>query len=120
SIVFASGSTYFFKAGSNPFGAAAPSSVLVFQTGSLFSDQTTISPSFSGRTYANFELNASAANLASVGGLPLSIDNLTVTAGTLNLNLTGNVTNKGNISVASGATLTFTPGSPATNGLMLN
>src|SRR2546427_561561 len=47
SIVFASGSTYFFKAGSNPFGAAAPSSVLVFQTGSLFSDQTTISPSFS-------------------------------------------------------------------------
>src|SRR5207249_5742582 len=50
SVVFASGSTFAQLAGSNPFAITAPASVVVFQTGSLFSDQMTGSPSFSGRT----------------------------------------------------------------------
>ncbi|HEX3100228.1 MAG TPA: NF038122 family metalloprotease, partial [Pyrinomonadaceae bacterium] len=57
SIIFASGSTYVGTGGSNPFGAQAPNSVTVFQTGSLYRYQSSVLPAFNGRTYANFELN---------------------------------------------------------------
>src|SRR6266849_510184 len=89
SIVFASGSTFNQLAGSNPFQKAQPASVVVFQTGSLFSLQANLTPSFSGRTYANFELNSAAASPVVTGGNAVSIDNLTITAGTLNFNMTG-------------------------------
>ncbi|MCY7329538.1 MAG: hypothetical protein LH618_13385, partial [Saprospiraceae bacterium] len=113
SIVFASGSIFAQIAGANPFGASAPNSVVVFQTGSLFKLNGSIGPSFSGRTYANFEYNAGATQSVN-GGSALSIDNLTVTSGTFNIGMTGTFNLKGNISVASGATLSFNPSSTAT------
>jgi CSLREA domain-containing protein len=115
SIIFANGSTFVFIAGSNPFGAGAPNSVVVFQSGSLYSQQGSGTPSFSGRTYANFELNV-AATITVTGGSAVSIDNLTITQGTLNFNMTATPGHaiKGNVSVASGATLNFNPASAGT------
>jgi hypothetical protein len=100
SVVFASGSTYVAIAGSNPFGAAAPNSVVTFQAGSLYSLQANLTPAFSGRTYANFEQNTN--NVITVtGGSAVSLDNLTVTLGTLNFNMTGSRhVIKGNILIA--------------------
>ncbi|HEV2721337.1 MAG TPA: hypothetical protein VG323_15045, partial [Thermoanaerobaculia bacterium] len=108
SVIFANGSTFVQIAGSNPFGAGQPSSVVVFQTGSLYKSQGT-TPAFSGRTYANFELVSGTASVN--GTAAVSIDNLTVTAGTLNWGMTTTVGHaiKGNISVAAGATLNFNP-----------
>ncbi|MDQ1639525.1 MAG: hypothetical protein QOF62_2864 [Pyrinomonadaceae bacterium] len=121
SIVFASGSTYVGTGGSSPFAATQPASVVIFQTGSLFKHQSTGTPSFSGRTYANFEMNI-ATTLTTTGGAAVSIDNLTVTQGTLNFNMTGTPGHaiKGNISVASGATLNFSPATAATVDLKGN
>jgi DNA/RNA endonuclease G (NUC1) len=103
-VIFASGSTYVFIGGATPFPAS------VFQTGSLFSAQGSATPSFSGRTYANFELKT-ASTITVTGGSAVSIDNLTITQGTLNFNMTGTPGHaiKGNISVALGATLNFNP-----------
>ncbi len=112
-IVFASGSTFISQAGSNPFGLSQPNSKVVFQSGSLFSHQQTNTPSFSGRTYANFELNAAGASISTTGGNPLSIDDLMVTDGTLHLGMTGVFNLRGNISVAAGKTLNFAPASTA-------
>ncbi len=113
SIVFASGSTYLALSGSNPFGAGGTSSVVVFQTGSLYKIAANLTPSFSGRTYANLEIDAPLAILNTTGTNPLSIDNLTITNGTLNYGVTGPATGlhqiKGNIYVATGAVLNFAP-----------
>ena len=113
SVIFASGSTYVAIAGANPFGAGQPSSVVVFQTGSLFKSQGS-APAFSGRTYANFELVSGTQSVT--GGAASSVDNLTVTGGTLNYGMTGMPGHaiKGNISVAATATLNFNPASAAT------
>jgi len=122
SVVFASGSTFVYIAGSNPFGAGQPSSVVVFQSGSLFSSQGTGAPAFSGRTYADFELNNGAAVVSATGGGATSINNFTITAGTFNFGMTGTPGHsiKGNISVAAGATLNFNPATTATPTLNLN
>jgi Secretion system C-terminal sorting domain len=119
SIVFASGSTFIFIAGSNPFGATQPSSVVVFQAGSLYKHQGSGTPGFSGRSYANFELNIAATTITVTGGFAVSINNLTITAGTLNFNMTLNPGHsiKGNIAVASGATLNFAPATAGTVNL---
>ena len=71
SVVFANGSTFIFIAGSNPFGAGQPSSVVVFQTGSLYRHQSNLTPGASGRTYANFELNIAATTITITGGSAL-------------------------------------------------
>ncbi len=114
-VIFNSGSTFIQNGGgvanANPFGLAAPASKVVFNTGSLYKQQQIGAISLTGRTYANFELNYSAANAIANGGTPTSIDNLTITAGQLNINLTGGVNIKGNILVAAGQTLTFNPAS---------
>jgi len=110
-VIFASGSTYVYQAGSNPFGATQPASVLSFQPGSLYSHQSGNAPGFSGRTYANFEINNTGAAINATGAGLCQFNNFTITAGTLNLNLTGNINIYGNVSVANGATLTFTPAS---------
>jgi hypothetical protein len=119
SIIFANGSTYVSGAGSNPFGASAPNAVAVFQAGSLYSHQQTGAPSFSGRTYSNVEINASGFNVSASGGNACVINNFTMTQGTLNFNLTGTPGHaiKGNISVATGATLNFNPASATTINL---
>lgn len=110
-IVFSAGSTFVSQAGSNPFGLNAPNSKVVFQTGSLYRHEQTGLPAFSGRTYADFELNASAYNSSSTGGSPCVMDDLTITAAnTMNLNLTGGIAIKGDISIVTG-TLGFSPAS---------
>ncbi len=114
SVVFTNGSTYDQGAGSNPFGAAAPSSVVVWQSGSLYRFTAAGgAPSLSGRTYANFEY-ASSQTVNATGGSALTMNNLTVSSGTLNLNLTGGVTINGDVQVSSGATLGFNPASANT------
>jgi len=116
SVIFANGSTYIAQSGSNPFGASQPNSVVVFQTGSLFKVIANLTPAFSGRTYANFEMDATGALVTTSGGSPVSIDNLTITNGTLNFNVTATPGHsiKGNIQVASGGTLNFAPASAGT------
>ncbi|MCX6307548.1 MAG: hypothetical protein NTY32_01525, partial [Bacteroidia bacterium] len=107
SVVFASGSTYLQSGGSNPFGASQPNAVAVFQTGSLLKCTGTAGPSYSGRTYANFEVDQSGNTQNNQGSGSATFDNFTVTNGTVNWDFTGGVVIKGNISIESGATLTF-------------
>jgi hypothetical protein len=114
SVVFQNGSTYDQAAGSNPFGASAPSSVLVWQAGSLYRfSAASGAPSLSGRTYANFEY-ASSQTVNSTGAGGLTMNNLTVSSGTFNINLTGGITINGDIVVNTGATLSFSPTSSNT------
>ncbi|MFN8589699.1 MAG: SdrD B-like domain-containing protein [Candidatus Eisenbacteria bacterium] len=111
SVVFANGSLLSQTAGANPFGASAPNSVVLFQAGSRFRvDGTGITPATAGRTYADFEL-ASGGTVNATGASPFSFDSLIVSSGTLNLNLTGGGTIRGDIRVKSGATLGFAPSS---------
>ena len=114
SVVFESGSVYILQSGSNPFGAIAPKSVVVFQTGSLYKNQSG-SPAFSGRTYADLEIDMNTS-ASPFGVSAVNIDNLTITRGTLNFNVTGNPGHsiKGNIYVAAGATLNFNPSTSST------
>jgi len=118
SVVFNSGSSYIAQAGANPFANNQPSSVVVFNAGSLYKITGNVTPSFSGRTYADLEIDAASQSFSVVGSFPVSINNLTVTNGVLNINMT-NATNsiKGNISVSPGATLTFNPATAGTINL---
>jgi hypothetical protein len=114
SVVFQNNSVYAQSAGSPPFGATQPNSVVIFQSSSLFRLDGAASTQFSGRTYANFEMNHAGTTTAT-GTAAVSIDNLTVSAGTFNLNMTGDPGHsiKGNIFIANGATLNINPN---TNG----
>ena len=114
SVIFASGATYIQGGGSNPFGATAPNSVVIFQTGSLFKCTGTTGPSYSGRTYANFEMDQTGRTQNNQGSNPVTMDNLTVTNGTLNWDFSGGVIVKGNINVATAATLTVGNATKAT------
>lgn len=115
SVVFAGGSTFNQFAGANPFQKTQPASVVVFQTGSNFRLLFSATPSFSGRTYSNFEYNPGTGTNSATGGGTLTIDNLTVSSGTLNIGMTGAFNLKGNVSVASGAALNFNAVSAALN-----
>ena len=119
SIIFASGSIYIHTAGGNPFGADQPKSVVTFQSGSLYKHETSSNPAFSGRTYADFELNISGGTITPTGSFAVVMDNLTVTNGTLNFNVTGTPGHfiKGDITVSSGATLNFEPAESGTINL---
>ena len=109
-VEFKAGSLYQHIAGSNPFGATAPSSVVTFDAGSRYRLDGPLTPSMSGRTYADFEYNNGGAQ-SPTGGNPLTLDSLIVTQGTLNLNMTGGVFIRGDVHVKSGATLNLTPAS---------
>jgi hypothetical protein len=111
-VVFANGSTFDQRDGGNPFALTQPASKVTFQTGSLYKLSIANAPALAGRTYANFEYDA-AGTASGSGGTAYSIDNLTVTQGTLNLNVTVASSVRGNISVVSAATLTFSPASAA-------
>jgi hypothetical protein len=112
-VVFSSGSTYICQGGGNPFGATAPASVVVFQPGSLYRIDVYAVPSLAGRTYGNFEMNYPGM-ITVTGSAAVSIENFTASQGWFYFNLTGNPGHsiKGNIHVASVATLVFSP-SPA-------
>lgn len=107
SVKFTNGSTYIQGGGSNPFAAVQPNSVAVFQTGSLYKCTGTTSPSYSGRTYANFEMDQTGRTQNNQGSSLATFDNFTITNGTFNWDFSGGVVIKGNISVAPGAVLTF-------------
>ncbi len=119
-VVFNSGSVFLQTAGSDPFALTAPLSKVDFITGSLFKYQQNTAPSFDGRTYANLEINDAAFNQTITGAGSFTADNVTITAGTLNMNLTGAtaVNIKGNISVAPSAVLNFDPASASTSNLV--
>lgn len=110
--VFDSGSQLISQAGANPFGLSAPNSKVVFQTGSYYRHQQNSLPSFSGRTYANIEINNASFSQSATGSSAFIADSIIMTQGALNLNLTGGIQIKGSINVPSGNTLTFTPANP--------
>jgi len=85
-VVFNSGSQFIQYLGSNPFGVSTPGSKVLFKPGSWFRSRMSGTPSFSGRTYANFELNYQAT-VTGTGTSPVTIDTLLVTDGHLNLQL---------------------------------
>ncbi|MBS1535118.1 MAG: T9SS sorting signal type C domain-containing protein [Bacteroidetes bacterium] len=116
-VIFASGSKFEQFAGSAPFQLTAPASKVVFQTGSLFKLSVAQAPNFTGRTYGNFEYNGAGIS-SPVGGTAFSLDNLTISQGTFNINLTAVPSNiKGNISVANGAALVFNQANTGTVAL---
>ncbi len=88
SVVFQGGSLYQQIAGANPFGATAPSSVVVFQAGSRYRLDGPLTPALNGRTYADFEYNNAAA-ISATGATAVTFDSLIVSQGTFNVNLTG-------------------------------
>jgi len=111
SIIFANGSTYISQAGANPFGAAAPNSVVIFQTGSTYKQKLNNAPALNGRTYANFEIDFATFSQNLTGSSGVTMDNLVLTNCTsLGMNLTGAMNIKGNILVNNG-TLSFSPSS---------
>jgi hypothetical protein len=109
-VIFQRGSVYISQAGANPFGATAPGSAVVFQPGSLFSYRQNLSPSLSGRTYANFEIDLPSFNqLNMTGANPFRCDTFTVknaTAATFTLN--GGMIVSGDFKILSG-TVAFSP-----------
>ncbi|HEY2328677.1 MAG TPA: hypothetical protein VGI63_02555, partial [Verrucomicrobiae bacterium] len=104
SVVFAAGAAFIQKNGANPFQKSAPLSVVVFQAGSLFSIQANLAPSFAGRTYADLEINAAAFSQSASGSALLTISNLNVAKGALNLGM-NQCSLKGGLTVAANATL---------------
>ena len=115
-IVFASGSTFVQQSGRKSLWTFCAEFKVVFQTGSLFSFQQNSAPSFSNRTYANLEINSATYNQTSTGGGAFLVDNFTITAGVVHLQLDEHHI-KGNVSVASGQTLDFNPTAAAAIGL---
>ena len=61
SVVFSAGATYISIAGANPFGAAAPNTVLLFEPGSVYRHQRATAPQLSGRSFGYFEVAAAAS-----------------------------------------------------------
>ncbi len=112
-VIFQSGAVCETFEGANPFGNAGVN-IVTFQAGSLFkySDPNPATlPSISGRTYANFEYSANKVSNFAAAANAFVCDQLTVSAGTANFSLQGTPGHaiRGNITVASGTTLTFTP-----------
>ena len=114
SVIFQSGSTYVQQSNqaNSPFGLSQPNSVVVFMPGSRYRHESTSNPAFSGRTYADFELNIPSV-FSPTGVYPCTIDNMIISSGTLNFNLSGGLTIHNNISVTSGCSLNFLPVSSA-------
>ncbi|MCX6243596.1 MAG: T9SS type A sorting domain-containing protein [Bacteroidetes bacterium] len=119
SVTFSSGSTYVHQAGSNPFVNNPPTNIVTFQTGSLYKLISNSTPSFSGKTYANFEMDATGQTVTVTGAAAVTLDNLTITNGTFNFNMTATPGHsiKGNIAVAAGGILNFSPASSGTVAL---
>jgi hypothetical protein len=115
SVVFDSGSVYVALAGGNPFGAAAPASVVIFRTGSLYRIDAYHVPSFGGRKYGNFEMNYPGM-VTATGTTAVSIDHFIASKGSFYFNVTGDPGHsiKGDIYVSGLATLFFSPSSSGT------
>jgi hypothetical protein len=114
SVVFSSGAQYILESGLPPFGATSPNSVVSFLTGSLYKHKVNSAPSLSGRSYADFTIDAASFNQTiSTGSTVCTIDNLTITNAILaGFDFPGGCTIKGNLQINTG-TLRFNP-SPGT------
>lgn len=117
-IIFASGSKYVAKAGSNPFGVSAPASAVIFQSGSTFSLEASLTPSLSNRTYANFVVNYTGAAIAPSGTAPCRIDNLTILSGSVGITTALPILISNDLSVSSGASFNYSPASANTTGMI--
>ncbi|MBS4065114.1 MAG: T9SS type A sorting domain-containing protein, partial [Chitinophagaceae bacterium] len=118
SVIFQSGAIFEQYSGSNPFGTGATDNIVVFQTGSWYKYKNTstgATPVSSGRTFANYEYDNGISRTIT-GTSAIVMDNLVITSGTLNFNMTGTPGHsiKGDITIASGATLNFAPSSAGT------
>jgi PKD repeat protein len=113
SVFFDSGSAFVFNGGSNPFGLTAPATVTNFHVNSTYKINTSgnaLTPALSGRTYGSVEVTNAAYAGTSVGSGAFTVTgNLTVSAGTITLSLSGGVNVKGNLTIAPTASLTFGP-----------
>ncbi|MBI4725681.1 Ig-like domain-containing protein [candidate division TA06 bacterium] len=105
-IVFNAGSEFIQYAGSNPFGLGQPNSKVLFQPGSWFRCRMSGPLSFSGRSYANFELDFPTFSYTATGGNPTSLDTLQITDGKLTFGLS-RINIKGDILIAAAETLQF-------------
>ena len=115
SVVFEGGSYYQQVDGGDPFSLAAPNSVVQFQPGNLFRVLADMPLSISGRTYGDIEIDAAGFSQSLTGTDDLNIDNLTIYQGDWNINLiAGDISIKGNVYVAPGATLGFISAFPNT------
>ncbi|NVO09843.1 MAG: T9SS type A sorting domain-containing protein [Bacteroidales bacterium] len=117
-IIFANGSTYVAKAGSNPFGVTAPASAVIFQTGSTYSLEASLTPSLSNRTYANFRVNYSGAAISPSGTAPCRIDNLTILSGSVGITTALPILISNDITISSGTTFNYSPATANTTGLI--
>ncbi|HSC54202.1 MAG TPA: hypothetical protein VLC98_11290 [Phnomibacter sp.] len=114
-VHFKSGSSYEFVAGANPFAFGAPNSKVVFEKNSLYKHNATNFPSFSGRTYADVLIMTAAGTSVNnlTGSNGFTMDNITLEPGVLlGLNVSGTGNINGNITVSTGATLSFNPPGP--------
>lgn len=117
SILFLAGSSFIQSGGSNPFGAAAPNSVVTFQSGSFYKfNGIGGGPSFSGRTYSNFEIDAPGRTMDNQGSSTFTCDNFVITGGTVNMDFSGPISIKGNI--LANDVLTFGNATKITNVTM--
>jgi autotransporter-associated beta strand protein len=111
SVIFANGSTFTQLAGTNPFSATAPNSIVTFNPSStyVYKIAGNSAPS-SGRTFGNFEFDATA-NGSITSGTATIVGNLIITSGTFSCAGTSSLSVGGNITIASGATLNYSPAS---------
>ncbi len=105
SVVFQAGSLLAQSSGANPFGATQPSAVLTFQPGSRYRLDGNLTPSFGGRSYADFELNT-PNTITPASTVAWSADSLLISQGVLDLHsMTGGTTLRGSLVVKTGTTL---------------
>ncbi len=110
SVSFEDGATFIQNGGSNPFASTAPNSVVIFSTNSNFVVNTPNTISASGRIYGNLEFPLSTYTASSTAASTFTINgNLIVNAGSpvFTASGAGGMVVKGNITVATGASLTF-------------
>ena len=116
-VVFESGASYVHNAGSNPFQASAPNSVVTFQSGSTQTFNTATGFDADKRSYSNLIINAAVSSgntgTCNVANLTLgSSGSLTLTNSASGvLAITGNVTNnstQANAITITGGSASFT------------
>ncbi|WP_317191342.1 choice-of-anchor D domain-containing protein [Hymenobacter guriensis] len=122
-IVFRNGSRVQQSGGGQVFSASAPNSSITLEPTSTYVYTIPASgigqpsiPPLSQRTYGNleFDLGADGHARSTTGGALIIAGNLTVTSGTVDLNLGNSIAIGGNVTVSSGASLGFNPSTAQT------
>ncbi len=115
SVIFTNGSKLTSTKAGDPFGGVGKN-VVVFQSGSTYELQNNNPLNFSGHTFSNFIYNSSSSSVVTTpGSAGIIFDNITISQRSFTISETGTATViKGNVTVATGATLIFAPASAAT------